>query len=339
MKKFLALFLVLCLIVSFVPCVLAVETDLIADLIVLVKEKIGISDDEYEFESYYENTYNDITTYSLSWKNKTENTDYIRVEVKEEGTIVNFYKTNGNNYSTKFLNYSRESAKTSALDFLEKINAPKEISTAEIQKLGSNYSITFKRVHEGIEVSGDHINCTVSGETGEVVGYSLYWTYGLEFGEINYISFEKAQEAYKNELGYELFYTVKTEESNTSAGLVYKPKFDEKAYIEAQSGEVKTYAQISSTAEDSARMEASVAGAGNKNGLSEKELKILGELKGVISIEEAVNKAKKTEEFEIDESYTLDSSNTYKKADGKFVVTIFMVSKNGDKTAGFKNIS
>lgn len=340
MKKISALLLVFCLIFTAVPGVLAAETDVIGELILSVKERTGISDEEYDFETYYENTYNDITTYSFSWKNKSVSSDYIRAEVKNDGEIVSYSKTNRNDYSAKFLKHSKDDAKAFALKFLEKIGAPNEISDPEVTKYGSNYRVYFQRIHDAVEVSGNYISCTVSGESGEVVRYDLSWTEGLEFKEVTPVTFEKAKEIYKTELGYELFYTVKTEDNKASAGLVYKPRYEESAYIDALSGEVKTYTELMET---NSKLEAAESASGGSSAdearLSEKELELLGELEGLISTEEAVETAKNTEEFEIDESYTLESANVYKRNDGKYTISIFMISEDNNKVSGYKNIS
>ena len=145
MKKFSAVLLVFCFIISVVPCVLAAEnTKEIGNLIIDVKEKVGISDEEYDFDTYYENTYKNKTIYSFSWKSKAEDSNFIRAEVEQDGSIVYYSKTNRNDYSTKFLKYSRDEANEFAFTFLEKIGAPRELSEPEIEKYGSNYEFYFK---------------------------------------------------------------------------------------------------------------------------------------------------------------------------------------------------
>lgn len=339
MKKISMLLLVFCIIFTLVPCAFAKEnTGDMGRLIAETKDKIGISDEDYEFDTYYENTHNGITTYSFSWKSKKEDSSYIRAEVKNNGTIVYYSKTNKNDYSTKFLKYSKEETKEFVLSFFEKIGAPTELSEPEINKYGSNYEFSFNRVHEGIEVSGNSVRCTVSGESGEVVRYNLSWTDNLIFNKIAPISIEKAKEIYLNELGYELFYTVVTKENKTSAGLVYKPKFDETAYIDAVSGEVKTYSDFMEATEEATADRVSGGSLNSKEMLSEKELSLLSELEGLISIEEATEKAKNITEFEIDDNFSLESSNIHKRENGKYTVSVFLTSEDEDNFSAYKNV-
>jgi len=340
MKKICTIILIFCIMISSVTCVFSSEdTQKIGELIISVKEKLSLNDDEYEFDNYYADSYNNKSLYSFSWKNKSDESDYIRVRVDDNVRIYSYYKTDNNDYSTKFLKYSREYAKNAAIAFMEKIDAPKELSEPEISKYGSYYDLYFRRIHNGTVVMENNVNCSISGDTGEVVSYNISWTDNVEFKEVSQISQEKANEIYKNELGYELYYVVKTENFNKSAGLVYKPKYNEDIYIDAINGEIKTHKEIYFESEENAKMltDSGGGGAGNAR-LSEKEIALLEELENVISVEEAVKKAKNIEEFEIDDSYYLENYNIYKRDNLNYVISVYMISDK-DENKAYKNIS
>lgn len=338
MKKILVWVLVLSMVMAVMPTAIAAErTEEVEKLLISVKDRIEINDEEFEFEDYYENTYNGRTSYSLSWNSKEENGGNIIVEADADGKITYFYKSDKSDYKVKFLNYSEDEAKAIATEFLKKIEAPEEISEAEVTKSGNTYMVSFDRVHNGINVISNYLRCIVSGDTGEVIRYNLWWNDGLEFEENEAISIEEAKEIYKNELGYELFYTIKNNEENKEARLVYKPKYEETAYIEASTGEIKTYSQF--VAEEAAADNAMMSSGGMEKGrLSEKEMELLGELDNLINEEEAEKIAKSIEEFKIDDSYYVSSSNIYKRNDGKYIMSISLETEKEEVTY-YKSLS
>ena len=308
MKKICSLLLVFCMIFYLSVGVVATEEskDKVSELILLLKDKINISDDDFEFENYYENTIRGEKIYNFYWNSKLEDYYGIDASIKEDGTIISFDKSYKKDYSVKFLDYSKEDVKKIAAEFLEKFEAPTEITEPEITKSGETYSIYYQRVHNGIEVDSNYIRINISGKTGEVTGYNLSWD-DLTFKETEIITPANAKEIYKKELGYELFYTIKSENYENTAKLLYRPKYSETAYIDAEKGIIKTANDLYTYGANGAMRESVTADSAlMKNAsLSEKELELVNELNDIISIEEALNIAKETEEFEIDDSFSI----------------------------------
>lgn len=337
MKKFSAAFLVFCLLISSVNFIFAadIKESSMEDLLISVKERVNIEEDEYEFDTYYENSYEETTSYTFSWKNKNDNSNNIRVEVLKDGNIVYYYKSVPSDYNVKFLKYSKDDAKVICNNFMKKIGAPDELVITDISKSGNMYHVNCERIHNGIKVSANYANCIISGESGEVTRYNIFWTDNISFKEENFITNESAEEIYKKELGYELFYIINEKDNQKTGELVYKPKYDENAYIDAVSGKVKTYSEF--TEELSADKALASGGAAGNSKLSEKEIKFLEEIENLITPEEAVEIAKKTEEFKIDSNYSLKNSNIYKDGE-RYIITISLNEEKKD-VYNYKTIS
>ena len=189
MKKLFAILLCFCIVVSSTICVFG-EQDIqkIADLIVLLKEKLSINDDVYEFDTYYQDSYSGEENYSFSWKMKEDNSENIRVEADIRGNISYYRKTYDYDYSSKFAKISKDEAKISALNFMEKIGAPNELGEPEISKYANTYELFFNREKNGIEVNSNYISIDVSSTSGEVIYYNLSWNENVEFSEESFIS-------------------------------------------------------------------------------------------------------------------------------------------------------
>ena len=341
MKKICSLLLVFCIVFSLSVGVYATEKskDKVSELILISKEKINISDDNFEFENYYENMIYGEKIYNFYWKSIIEDYYGIDVSIKEDGTIISFDKSYKRDYSVKFLDFSKNDVKKIAKEFLEKFGSPKEIKEPEISKSGETYTLYYKREHNGIEVDSNYIRISISGKTGEVIGYNLSWD-DLTFNETEVISNDDAKEIYKKELGYDLFYIIKSENYENTAKLLYKPKYNETAYIDAEKGIIKTNNDLYTYGANGAMKESVTADfALMKNAsLSEKELELVNELNDIISIEEALSIAKKMKEFEIDDSFTVESSSIYKENSGKFIISLSLVAEK-DKNYFYKNVS
>jgi len=202
--------------------------------------------------------------------------------------------------------------------------------------MGDCYRFLYNRVYNDIEVEGNYLRTEVSGNTGEVINYYAFWN-DLDFKDEKVKSIDEAKNIYKDKLGYDIFYKVKSEDYENNAKLIYKTKYDENAYIDAVTGEIKTnrdfvVAENAKFASLSADTEQSARGAV----LSEKELKMIDNIKGFISKFDALTIVKNIEEFEVDDKYVLNSSEIYRKANGKYVINISVSTQNEKKESFYK---
>ena len=125
MKKILSLILVVCFVCSVVnPVFAATDTELLEELILSVKERIGDTSEYSEFTSRESQNEFSGTSYSLQWTAPEKDYKSMYVTVTEKGTITRYsceYAVMGDN-RPKINTISREVALENAKKLVKKLN-------------------------------------------------------------------------------------------------------------------------------------------------------------------------------------------------------------------------
>lgn len=352
MKKILSLMLVAILSVCSVAPIYADETksEIVAELILSAKEKLKINDDEFVFSEYYQSESKAGNRYTLNWesKDKTKSSS-INVEIGENKTI---YRYNFNDHTKeygkiKFPVHTDTQALSAAKEFFRTIDSEKlgQVIDEKItyESYENAYVYTAQRAHGTMPVFGNRISIQIDADSLKPTYYYANWDENLTFSEGEIISSEQAVNAYKEKIGYELFYQVVSEDYKDIVRLVYRPKYDETLYIDASSGEALNFEQL--YGEESAGGSSNMYGKAEATAdsaaarLSDEELAMLDEISKMLSKEKAESTARSVSEFDISSSYTVSGYNIHKDSHGKYTGRISFDLKN-DKSDkyGYRNV-
>ena len=192
----------------------AAEDTAMKNALTIVKERLDIPEDFSEF-TYRTSTEYGITQYSFTWS-KPDNTASMRVSVT--GKIiksVNIYREDDYRDGTSFAKMSNAKLKAAAKKYIEQMN-PTVLKSTEIDEdslsialWGNNATLSFKRVCNGIPVTGQNGSVTVNKDTGELIRYNYNWINGASFKKSDKVITEKeAKASYKKNFDSELVYTV-----------------------------------------------------------------------------------------------------------------------------------
>ncbi|MBR5156902.1 MAG: S-layer homology domain-containing protein [Clostridia bacterium] len=351
MKKILSLIIAAILSFCSVLPVFADEakSEIVSGLILSAKEKLKINDDEFVFSDYYQNESKSGNRYNLNWesKDKTKSSS-INVEIGENKTI---YRYNFNDHTKeygkiKFPAHNDAEAMTAAKEFFKIIDSEKHAQVIDekitYEAYENAYIYTAQRAHGNMPVFGNRISVQVDADTLKPTYYYANWDENLTFSESEIISLDKAMSAYKEKIGYELFYQVVAEDYKDTVKLVYRPKYDETLYIDATSGEALNFEQL--YGEESAggsnmygKAEATADSAAAR--LSDEELAMLEEISKMLSKEKAESIARRVSEFDITDKYTVSGYNIHKDSHGKYTGRIsFELKTDKNDKYGYRNV-
>lgn len=353
MKKILSLLIAAILSTGTVLPVFAdeVKSEIVSELILLAKEKLKISDDEFVFSEYYQNETQSGNRYNLSWESKDKtNSSMISVEIGENKTVYryNFHDSTKEYGKIKYPAHTDGEAMTTAKEFFAALDSekPNQVIDEKItyESYENIYVYTAQRAHNGIPVFANRVSVQIDADSLKPTYYYANWDEELEFSEGEAIGFEQAVNAYKEKIGYELFYQVAAEDYKDTVKLVYRPKYDETLYIDALSGEVVDFEQLygkeSGGGSNSAMFAKSEAAADTAAArLSEEERAMLAEISKMLSKEKAESIARGVSEFDITDKYSVSGYNIHKDSHGKYTGRIsFDLKSEDDEEYGYRNV-
>jgi len=318
------------------------STEEMATAIALVKERVEIPENCTEFNGR-KNVYEGETSWEFSWATPEEVTPQmqIRVTLRAENIISGF-----SSYLSKETAYkpgktlpllSSEDVICKAVDFCAAMNptlASQYTAEAVATLSGDHYSILVPRIVEGIPVYNNSANLWICSQTGQVETFNLTHSEKSVFtGTEGSIDIEAAQAAYKQNGYMRLEYRFFNEE----AKLVYVPGKTENL-ISAMTGEPFTPGGDGTVFDKEAGRAESMMAADSVNGvaatLTPQERKAVEEAAGLLSYEEATAKLKSVPYFHIPAEATLEAGNTYKDANGRYILRVSLGGKDMNYTYG-----
>lgn len=335
MKRIISLIMVALLCLPFSPAI-ADDGDTVAKLILDIKDKFNISDDEFVFENYSKDDYSDNIIYYLSWKSKANDEyshqPYISVRVEEDGD-VEYYRKSQTYYSDIALaKFSETEVLAKAKEYIN-IIAPERADNLADGKLSEDtqYTVQFERTVNGIPVADNYISVELHPDDLSIIRYNAAWTEAEFSSPDNAIDYTLAKDAYIDSIGYELLYNIKTEKGEIKdIYLSYESK-DSSAVIDAFSGEaVKIDGFVFRTAGGGAMNDA-VAAESAKSSLSAEEQAMVDEINKMITKEDAEAIARGIPEFAIREDAEVSSYSVSRNQYGDYVASIyFSISKKDE---------
>lgn len=331
MKKILSLILAALMCLSLCTPALADDGDMVARLILDMKEKFEISDEDFVFEDYSKDEYDGHVTYYLSWRSKAETEytyqPYISVRVQADGDVEYYRLSQSFSSQLALPKFTENEAIRKAAEYISVI-APDRTGSLADGKLAetSQYSVQFERLENGIPVAGDYISVELHPEDLSLIRYNANWT-ETDFPEPDgIITMEQAEEAYKTNIGYELLYNIKTEKGEIKdIYLSYEAK-DSSAFIDAFSGDAAKHTGLMYKTSGSAMNDAAEATAESR-ALSPEEQKMVDDIKNMITKEDAEAIARGVAEFAIREDAEVTNYSVSANNYGDYVAYVYF-SKN-----------
>lgn len=336
MKKAISMLLAIIMIVS---CITVFADDSTSkgmeDALVKVKNKIDIPAELSEFSPYtYEE--GDKIFYNFNWQ-KEEGGAYIEVSCDEEGRITSYYAYDNSLRSDKKLTVlTKEDILKFADDFMR--SAVPEAFADENDCLvydadswsvsNLTYRISYTRYKNGVEVkdNGANIRINVYDDVAYVRNMSVSFNYDAEFEDAS-TEFADYTNKYKESYPIELIYRNKygyytdNDENKNDTDLVYRNVDGEAGYISAVTGEIviedEMYGLYFGGSGGGAATEDSTAE--NKADLTEKEIKELEQIEGLISKDDVHKIIKKLPYIDFDNNLELYKYSINKNDDEYFM--------------------
>lgn len=326
MKKFAIL---LCVVLSMTTMGVMADTgEAMAAAITTARERVEIPAECTAF-SGYKNVYAGRTSWELSWETPSgaEKHKNVRVTVSESGIIESVYTYENVERERKtgktLPTVSTEKAMETAIEACAVLNPSLKASYQEggtVRLSGESYAVTVPRMEGGIPVYNNSANLRISILTGQMESYSLSHTETAVFGSAEGAMDTSAAEAAFIKNGFmELWYRP----MGDTMRLVYVPG-RANSLIDAFSGEpfsptVSEEFRTNSAMKEEAAQDTVVAGGA---ALTPAERQAVEETAGLLSYEEAAERLKQVPFFGIPQNATVESGNTYKQADGKYILRV-----------------
>ena len=194
--------------------------------------------------------------WNLRWysENSGENLS-VSVDASKQNIVsINYYKDSKPGRYSGMPAYSREQAEKIANQLIQKL-FPEQKNQFQLSSTKENneilprereypieYYISYVRIHEGIEVSGQGMQVTVNGENGEITGYNYTWDDASVLpSSQSSITMEEAKKIFQDKGGFALTYFMPKRyglEQPNPLQLVYRPKLSEGVFINALTGEL-----------------------------------------------------------------------------------------------------
>lgn len=352
MKKLMSLLLALVFIVSGTGAFAdSNSAEAMEKILVLVKSKIDVAAELTEFNPY-SGEHNGKVSYNFGWSDE-KNTQSLDITCDSDGRISSYYYYHdAMRNSQKITSFTKSDIVGFADSFLKKA-LPEAFGTDDVLVFdeqswdvtnNSNYSLTYKRTKNGIEVKDNYAFVTVAvfNEMPCVRRLSVNYNYDAEFEQPaqNFENYTNAyMEAFPLELIYRDIYTYQpkaTENKKNETALVYRHKDNEMGYILVSDGKVVT----EDLPEEDEYIYSTGAGMESandsmlKNELTVKELQELEKINGLISKDDAEKVLKKLPYVKLDSTMEFGGYNLDVR-DGKYYLTVNYKSKQKD---GQRNI-
>ncbi len=344
MKKVLSVVLVTIMLLSSMP-VLAEETSEMQEVLLSVKERIMDTDDFKEFNSSVMES-NGEKFYSFDWNTNVDDSyKSLSVTANDDGLILNYryYDDVTNLYkpAPSLNKMSSDEALIKAQKLIDELN-PAISGKIRLEKTNnteslfdSTYRFDLQRYENDIPVYNDSGFVTVNNDSTQITRYSLNYTDGLSFENMDkVINVTDAWDYYYENAGAELEYRLRFKDKEKEIYLVYVPQLGTEEYIDARTGEVtpvwhrdyyyftQNYASGMNNkdmaVEESAR-------------LSEIEIEKIEEVAGLRSAEDAQDVIKNNNILDFDNDLVLTSMNLYKDYSGeKYYYDLTFESQSDD---------
>lgn len=329
MKK-LALLLAALMLLAAIPA-MADSTEEMAAAIALVKARVDIPAECTEFSGNQE-MYEGETSWNFSWETdeEAEVRKYVSVNLRSGDVIENVstYVQEDKAYKPgKTLPVlTAGQAVEAAVAYAAKTNpafADQYTAEASATLSGDRYSVRIPRMVGGIPVYNNYARIWVCSQTGRVENYYLTHSEAAAFpGTEGAMHTEAAQSAYIQNGYMRLEYRI----FDKNARLVYVPGQTE-SLLDAATGQAFNPAESEVYARNmKAEMEETVttadAASGSAATLSPQERKVIEEIAGLISYEQAVEKLKGVSYFRIPAEAALQAGNTYKTEDDRYILRV-----------------
>jgi hypothetical protein len=303
------------------------------DAITQMKKKITVPKEYSEFEYYY----NDSGSYTgpiwtMYWENPADNSR-IMVSCDTKFHITYYNKYNFNNKDSGVAKYLKTELKEKADAFIKNI-APETAGNlkfidAEYEGIYSgNYVYNYQRIANGIDFPDNTVTIWVNSVTGEVIGTSINWIYGITIPDSSVkLSKDEASALIKKNTELKLVYKSDyyryydiSGSTTRKAFLVYEP-VDSYISVDAKTGEVyKTRSEWIDTGRDENGKGATAAedssSANVSSGLTEEEITKVEELKNLISKSKAIETVKNNSYLYLDKNLKSYSATLNKQSDG-----------------------
>lgn len=342
MKKYLCLLLALVMLIPGIG--VFADTGASAsmqEVLVKVKEKIAVPEEFSKFiPQAMENPEKGTTLYRFSWE-KEEGGSYIEVTSDEKGRISNYYAYDSSRKNTKKLtDYTPMDIANYAGDFLKKIvpetfSADDELVYNEelLYVNNLNYSLTFSRMYNGIEVNNNYANIRIQIFDDEIFvrSMSLTYDYDAQFStEQNTI--EDYNSAYNDVFPVELIYTdeYNNDLKNKKTALIYRRKNGEDGYILASDGKKAVEDAPESELYRNESMKEMASDSMAMGGLTKEEIAGLETVEGLISRDDVRKILKKLPYTKLTDTMKCESFDIYVTED-VHTVSVSYSSKDGKR--------
>jgi len=348
MKKAISMLLAIVMVVSGITVFADGSTSkAMEDALVKVKSKITIPAELSEFSPYsYEK--NGKTTYNFNWQ-KEDGTAYIEVSCDDKGRINSYYSFDNSLRSDKKLTTLTKEDVLSFADNFIRNAVPEAFADANdclvydddswnVSNL--SYRVSYTRYKNGVEVKDNRadIRINVYDDVAYVRNMSVLFNYDGEFEDASteytdYIN--KYMETYPIELIYrdKYGYYTKDDESKNDTVLVYCNVDGETGYISAVTGEIVVEDEmydLYSGGGGALKNEAATEDMMTQNMLTDKEIKELEQIEGLISKDDAHKIIKKLPYIGLDNSFEVGNCSIDKN-DKKYFMNVSFKNKDGSR--------
>ncbi|ATW28090.1 S-layer homology domain-containing protein [Candidatus Formimonas warabiya] len=309
MKKTLALFIIMGLILATVPLASIAQEPSNAPIqvekaIEIAKGLFQISSSLDQFDSTYEqNEYANV--WSLRWyNNKGDGEVNVRVDA-DSGEIAGYNAYDPQDYTGKYSSIpkiSRKEGESIALNFIKKV-APSKANQIILKPNNETsyggpvfHQYSFNRVINGVEYPANNISVEVNGQTGQVRSFNVSWEKINVTAKTPKLTLGEAEKIFTEKFGFELKYLKPQTSGTTSKPImtIYEINNPYQVAIDASSGEIVQDDYYGPYYDRKSMMGGGeAANDAQKPALSPIEQRIADELKGLISKESALEIAKK----------------------------------------------
>ena len=340
MKRFLAVFMACVLAFSafagFTPveAEYALTEDKMTEVLLVVKGKLDIEEEFTEFDYDY-NEYSGNGTYYFYWRTE-DDSENISVRADATGRVLYYSRYNYNSSEENegmIPTYIGEELIPKAEEWLYRVEpslkGKLDLKRCSYQTYNKRYLFNYARIENGINMYDNSVSIGMDAFSGKVLSYSINWDFEVSIPKVDSpIGEKKAAEKVDEKVNMELQYRLTYDkDGKEKVFLAYNP---DRTYvaIDAKTGKIYTekvywgsgtdFDQGFNDAEATAD-EAKEATYSNGRAvtLSDAEIKKIGDIKDIITAEEAVNLIKNNSRLFIDPNLNKVSSRLYFR-DGEY---------------------
>ena len=358
-KRFLAALMALVLVFSaftgFAPveAEYALTEEKMKEVLIAVKGKLDIPDEFTEFD-YSFNEYTGEGRYYFNWTTE-DGSERINVNADAYGRVYSYsrYDYSGSTETEGMMpTYIGEELLPKAEKWIYEVEpqlkGKLDLKRCNYSSYNKRYSFGFVRIENGIDMNDNYVSITMDAFNGNVMSYSINWNFEVAIPKVAAPIGKDAAaglvgDTVKMELQYRLGYD---KDGKQKVYLAYNP---DRTYvaIDAKNGKVyleKNYWGSGTDFDEGFNdMEAATAEADeasySSNGktvrLTDAEIKKIGDVKDIITAEQAVNLIKNNKRLYIDPNLNKVSSRLYNR-DGEYY---WSISLSDDRPVDYSSSS